>query len=154
MRNLARVVMVGFTLVVVGCGDGTGGIIGTGGTGGTAGIDAAGVSFSNSVAPILISNCASCHSGVGLILPGSMNLSTPNGAFDAIVVVNSLECTFTPTKRVNSGAPGQSYIVDKITGQIPSGCSPATLMPLGREPLSSTDIATISTWISEGAPNN
>ncbi|MET0985260.1 MAG: CHRD domain-containing protein, partial [Steroidobacteraceae bacterium] len=93
--------------------------------------------------------CASCHSGGGSVLPGSMNLSSTSASFTALVNVNSEQAP--SLKRVNPNSPDTSYLVHKVEGasNIVGG-----RMPLSGPPLSAEQIANIRSWISSGAPNS
>ncbi|HKQ84403.1 MAG TPA: CHRD domain-containing protein [Steroidobacteraceae bacterium] len=93
--------------------------------------------------------CATCHSGGGSALPGSMNLSSTSASFAALVNVNSEEVP--SLKRVNPNNPDTSYVVRKVEGaaDIVGG-----RMPLGAPSLTAEQIANIRSWISSGAPNS
>ncbi len=101
------------------------------------------IDFENQIQPIFSNNCAfsGCHAGA--FPQQGMNLSAGQ-AFNNIVNVPSSERP--ELLRVDPGNAEMSYLFMKITG------APGIVgsrMPLGRPPLSNTDIALIEQWISE-----
>src|SRR5262245_11596596 len=107
------------------------------------------VSFASDVQPIFTASCAAvsgCHTGS---FPAQgMNLSS-GMAYAAIVRVASLEVP--SLDRVAPGDPANGYLVRKING------GPSILgarMPLGGPFLTSAEIALITNWVQQGAPNN
>ena len=90
--------------------------------------------------------CTECHSGP--FATGGLHLEA-NQAYGNIVNVASNEQP--NVKRVLPGDAASSYLFQKVTGapSISGG-----RMPLGREPLSASDIELIRQWINAGAPNN
>ena len=107
-----------------------------------------GVSFAAEIQPIFDLNCAlaGCHStgsaSEGLVLAAG-------SAFDNLVGVPSSQQP--AVSRVATGDPDNSYLVRKIEGA--AGISGGR-MPQNRTPLSAAQIASIRTWIAEGAQNN
>jgi hypothetical protein len=71
-------------------------------------------------------------------------------AYAALVNVAAGECTM-GLKYVNPGSVSLSYLMDKLQGT--NLCS-GSQMPLGAPPLSAANIATIASWICQGALNN
>jgi len=106
------------------------------------------VSFASDVQPIFTANCATlsfCHTGSSP--QEGMNLSA-GMAYAAIVGVPRMEVP--ALDRVAPGDPANSYLVRKING------GPSILgsqMPLGGQ-LSAEEIAVITSWVQQGAPNN
>lgn len=106
------------------------------------------VSFASDVQPIFTANCAlaGCHSAAsaqqGLILQAGQALAS---------IVNVASRERPDLDRIEPGDPDRSYLVMKIRGD--SGIVGGQ-MPLGRTPLSAAQIATIVTWVQEGAANN
>jgi uncharacterized protein (TIGR03118 family) len=94
---------------------------------------------------IFTPSCASCHTGVGGALPGSMNLTSAGASFTALVNVASLEVP--ALKRVLPGDPTNSYIVHKLQGTQTVGAQ----MPFGGPFLSQPTIDTLKAWITAGA---
>lgn len=91
------------------------------------------VSFRADVEPIVTASCrgSGCH-------------SNPSSFFNG---TSRTGCRTAPDARmVVPGSAATSYVVLKIEGTAPCGMR----MPLGRTPLSATQIATIRTWIDEG----
>ena len=90
--------------------------------------------------------CASCHTGSGGSLPGSMNLSSAEASFAALVNVASEEQP--SLLRVAPNDPDNSYLVHKIEGRpgIVGG-----RMPLGGPFLDEATIAAVKSWIEGGA---
>jgi len=107
-----------------------------------------GVSFAAEIQPIFDLTCAlaGCHStgsaSGGLVLAAG-------SAFDNLVGVPSSQQP--AVSHVASGDPDNSYLVRKIEGA--AGISGGR-MPLNRTPLTAAQIASIRTWIAEGAQNN
>lgn len=91
------------------------------------------VGFRGDVRPILMSRCASCHGGQAGLYVDSYETLLAGGSQGPAVVPED---------------PGASLLLKRITGEV------RPLMPLGGPKLRSSEIATIETWISEGAPNN
>ena len=110
-----------------------------GAPGGCAG-GGGGVSFHQDVTPI-IDHCGAelCHGGLGQSWP-----------YSTLVGAHSTEC---PDQRllIVPGDPSHSYFLHKLQGQ--DMCS-GERMPKGETPLSASDLATITAWICEGAPDN
>lgn len=102
------------------------------------------ISFQSQVQPIFTKNCAvpGCHV-VGGIAPMSLQ---PGKAYGDIVNQPSIEQP--PYVIVKPFDADSSYLYLKITGRA------GTRMPLNKAPLDSADIATIKTWIDQGAKNN
>lgn len=98
---------------------------------------------------IFTPRCASCHTGGGVALPGSMNLTSAAATFAALVNVTSQENG--ALKRVLPGDPNNSYIVHKLEG---TDIGTTARMPLGGPFLDQATIDQVRTWISEGAQNN
>jgi hypothetical protein len=103
-----------------------------------AGPDSGKLRFSQDIAPILVANCTTCHSGNGNGLKrGKLDLSTfenlEKGAKDHKVVV--------------PGKPDESTLVQRIKGEI------EPRMPMGGQntALSDAAISSIERWIKEGA---
>jgi uncharacterized protein (TIGR03118 family) len=94
-------------------------------------------------------HCASCHAGGGAFLPAALNLSSAAAAYAALVDVASLQQP--SLRRVNSGDPASSYLVDKLEG-VDIGAT--NRMPLGGPFLDQATIDSVKTWIAQGALNN
>lgn len=106
--------------------------------------------FAAAVQPILTSNCAfaGCHAGSAP--QEGMNLSAGQ-AYGNLVGVASTQLP--RLLRIAPGNPDSSYVLLKLEGAAGSVGGVGTRMPLGGE-LTSTDIATIRSWVSAGAANN
>jgi hypothetical protein len=106
------------------------------------------VSFSGAVQPIFTSKCATmaCHGGV--MPPEGLDLRTGK-SYAKLVGVTATECS-DGRMRVLPGAPDQSYLVDKLLGI--DLCFGSKMPKTGG--VADADIATISNWICEGAPND
>ena len=97
--------------------------------------DAAGVSFSKDVQPILKASCLKCHDSKNK--KGSLDLST----YDGIKKGGKGGAGFT------AGDPDKSAIVTAISGDKPD-------MPKKADPLKKDQVDLIAKWIKEGAKNN
>ena len=90
------------------------------------------VSFRGDVLPIL-KICVQCHGGqMGLYVD----------SYDTLLAGSS------GNKVVIPGNPRKSILIQRLTGEL------QPRMPLGGAPISEEAIATVETWILEGAPNN
>lgn len=95
------------------------------------------VSFSTDVMPILSANCSGvgCHTAPRSFFFGSTRTGCPSVTEQRFVVPFD---------------PDASYVIHKLEGTDLCGMR----MPRGRAPLSAGDLATIRTWIAEGARDN
>lgn len=109
----------------------------------------ASVSFAAAVQPILTRECTSagCH---GNTAPKEGLRLTAGNAYGGLVGVPASQCA-DGRLRVAPSNPAASYLMNKIENQ--RLCS-GTPMPKAGGLLGAADIATISTWICNGAPNN
>jgi uncharacterized protein (TIGR03118 family) len=89
--------------------------------------------------------CSGCHSGAGAGLPGSMNLSSAQTTFAALVNVASLEVP--ALLRVKPGDPDNSFVIHKIEGTQTAG----QRMPAGGPFLDQATIDQVRAWITAGA---
>jgi len=91
--------------------------------------------------------CIECHIGAGA--PQGLRLDSEQNAFDFLVNVAANQMPW--LLRVEPGNPDDSYVVHKVEGgpNIVGG-----RMPLGRTPLTTTQISMLRDWISNGAPRN
>ncbi|MES1164958.1 MAG: hypothetical protein ABUR63_04320, partial [Verrucomicrobiota bacterium] len=140
-----------------GGGGGHGGGAGRGGSGGAgaggaSGGQGGGGDFS-AVLAIFADHCVTCHDATKVGLPTYPQLSlTAADAHDALVGHPADETC--GGIRVVAGDPASSYLIKKLTEATP--CSgvrmprPFEILPVA--PLSADQIATISRWISAGAP--
>jgi hypothetical protein len=100
------------------------------------------VHYQAQIQPIFDSRCvAGCHGS-----SGSLSLASGSSYGNLVNVQARSSCT--GSKRVSPGVPANSVLYVKITG---NACG--TRMPQGGL-LPSGDISLITTWITEGAPNN
>jgi uncharacterized protein (TIGR03118 family) len=96
-------------------------------------------------ANIFTPRCSGCHNGVGIVLPGVMNLTSAANSHASLVNVTSLQ---EPTiKRVLPGNPNNSYIIQKLEGTQTVGAQ----MPFGGPFLDQATIDQVRTWIQAGA---
>lgn len=107
-------------------------------------------SFTQIQENVFAASCAvsGCH--VGPAAPEGLDLSA-GAAYDNLVGVASNQVP--ELQRVDPGDPDDSYLVIKLEGG--NRIADATArMPRGRDPLSEDQIATIRSWIADGAPRN
>lgn len=93
------------------------------------------VSFANDVAPLLQEHCLRCHGGdetESNLSMASLEALLKGGRTGEVVI---------------AGKGEQSLLVKKLRGAGIEG----QRMPLGRDPLSESETATIATWIDQGA---
>lgn len=98
-------------------------------------------------ASVFSPSCAGCHNGAGDSLPGSMNLSSAQSSFAALVDVASVQQP--ALDRVEPGDADASYLVRKLEGGPGIG---GVQMPQGGPPLDQPTIDAIRQWINDGAP--
>ena len=106
------------------------------------------VTLSGDVQPIFTSNCAlsGCHAGTNP--QEGMNLSAGQ-TFANVVNVQAMELS--TMNRVTPDEPDNSYLVHKVQGTHLNVGGSGNQMPLGRSPLTQTDIDLIRAWIEAGA---
>lgn len=134
--------------------DGGGGTA-AGGTDGSGGMDGAGgsgptVPFSE-VASIIKAKCGGCHN-----MPATADKPNLNSdqaidmAFSSTMAIS--HCGNNPLVTVNE--PDQSALIMLLKGMCTPGSpsDPARMPPMPNQPLTETEIQTISDWIASGAP--
>ncbi len=90
-----------------------------------------------------------CHSGLGGVLPGVMDLTTADASFASLVGMGVMSIEQPSLLRVNPGDPDTSYLIHKIEGTAPVPFN--TRMPKGGAPLDAAVIVNIRQWITDGA---
>lgn len=143
MRWSKFTAFVVLTLVLGACEKDSG--IVDGGDGGNGGDDGLEPTLASIQSNIFNLSCAlsGCHTGSNA--PEGLDLSAGNARGNLV----SIESTEVPDfLRVDPGNADESYLIMKLEGD--SRIS-GSRMPLGRSPLSSSQIAVIRTWIDEGA---
>ena len=91
--------------------------------------------------------CSACHSGIGGVLPGVMNLTAGN-SFTSLVNVMSIEVP--SLDRIEPGDPDNSYMIQKLMGTAGVG----SRMPQGGPFLDQATMDMIREWITDGAADN
>lgn len=102
---------------------------------------AAEVSYKADVAPILANNCGECHN------PGGA------GAVATGLVMDNHANLMKGTKYGPVVIPGSS-ISSTLYLLVAGKADPSIKMPHGKQPLTAAQIATIETWIEQGAKEN
>ncbi len=105
-----------------------------------------GASFEATVHPIITANC-SCH--LANVHPTGLTMAEADQAYGNLVSVDSGQNP--GMARVEPGDPDNSYMWHKINGTHMKVGGIGGQMPLMMTPLGETDLATIETWIVEGA---
>lgn len=103
--------------------------------------DAREVSFSKEVKPVLDRYCMECH------------LADGEGTAASGFMVDSYDDVMKGTKLGPMVVPGDalsSNLYRLVAGEV----HPSIAMPHGKERLTAEDIATVETWIEQGAKNN
>ena len=103
------------------------------------------VSLADLQANVFGPRCSGCHTGSGAGLPGSMNLSSAQATFAALVNVASVEVS--TLLRVKPGDPNNSFLIHKIEGTQAAG----QRMPAGGPFLDQATIDQVRAWITAGA---
>ena len=119
-------------------------------TGGLPDVEVANPSFANDVQPIFTKRCSigGCHS---LYSARAEMVLLPGHAYDSIV--NKVSYLNPPMARVEPGDTLNSWLVRMIKDNDAARLNFAR-MPLGGQPLTRNQIATIVNWIENGAPRN
>ena len=99
------------------------------------------VSYSQDVRPILEKNCLECHEegGSGYVASGFS--------------MASYEDLMKGTKFGPVVKPEDSF-TSALTMLVEGRADPSIQMPHGKEPLNEEEIATLKTWVDQGAKNN
>lgn len=97
-------------------------------------------------ADVFTPQCSGCHSGGGGSLPASMDLTSTEASYAALVGVASEQVP--ALQRVEAGNADDSYLIHKVEGTQSVGSQ----MPVGGSFLSESTIAMIREWIDAGAP--
>ena len=139
---------------------GSGGHLGTGGGqagghgGGSGGTGAGGsaASFSDVLA-IFEARCVNCHDATKQGLPAYPALSLTSGDAYSSLVGHPADETCGGV-RVVAGDPASSYLIHKVSDATPCDGArmPAKYEALPAPPLTSDEIATLTSWIAAGAP--
>lgn len=104
------------------------------------------VSYQKDVVPVLEQNCATCHltgeeaGGMSLVGDAAIGFLVGQPSQEAPAIM-----------RVAAGEPDKSYLVMKLEGTHIEHGGTGAQMPFGGLPLAPEDIATVRTWIAEGA---
>ena len=103
------------------------------------------------VQPIFTGNClfSGCHAGSS---PAQGMSLVAGQAFISVVNVRAMELP--SMNRVTPNQPDNSYLVHKVQGTHLAAGGSGSRMPLGRSPLSQSDIDLIRAWIQAGAQSN
>ncbi len=109
------------------------------------------ITLSRDVQPIFTGNCAfsGCHAGSS---PEQGMSLVAGQAFSSVVNVAARELP--SMNRVTPNQPDNSYLVHKVQGTHLDVGGSGSRMPLGRSPLSQSDIDLIRAWIQAGAQPN
>ena len=146
MRGLTAAVVIGITLAW-GCADFESTVDPTGGL---PDVEVANPSFANDIQPIFTRRCAigGCHTvnsaRAELVL-------MPGHAYDSLV--NKRSYLSSVYDRVEPGAADSSWLV-RMIGPDDDAREHNARMPLGGQPLTNNQIATIVNWIENGALRN
>lgn len=107
-------------------------------------------SFSNDVMALINKyGCAGSYCHGSRTPQKNLELTSTQTAYSNLVGVDAQECA--NRKRVEAGAPLNSYLIDKLAGR--NMCF-GSRMPQGGPYMSPSEIDTIRVWIKNGAPNN
>lgn len=93
------------------------------------------VDFNHDVRPILNKNCVQCHGGV-----------RRQGELSLLFRDDALRPAKSGKRAIVPGDPGASELIARITH-----ADPHDRMPKGLSPLAAKDVATLRTWIAQGA---
>jgi hypothetical protein len=97
-------------------------------------------------------SCASCHNGVGGVLPGVMDLSDANASYLALVGAGGAgvpSIQQPAVLRVEPTDPNASYLIRKL--EATAGITGGRMPPLPAGAIDPTVIMAIRQWITNGA---
>jgi hypothetical protein len=105
-------------------------------------------SYATNIQTIWNARCTSCHTATH-----SSGLTLISGSSYADLV-NVASGELPSMDRIEPGSPSTSYLYHKVSNTQATVGGSGSRMPPSGPALTATQISTISTWISEGAPNN
>ncbi len=100
------------------------------------------LSFSDTILPILIGKCYSCHPGYANLDLGATN------SYSELVNVSAVN--YPSYSRVVPFDPENSVLYQKVVGNSQFG----SIMPMYADPLTEEEVWLIYDWIAQGALNN
>lgn len=126
----------------------------SGSPGGGAGSGASAATLTQVAAIFEAKNCGTCHMAAPSTVNGGLQFDPKNKASIAALVgksstgSNGSMCS--GMMYIVAGQPNSSLLYKKLTAT--PGCG--MRMPQGGTPLSETELSTVGSWITGGAPNN
>jgi hypothetical protein len=110
------------------------------------------ITYDDDVKPIFNLRCTTCHH------PGSpiqVDIQNPYSAMEGLVnAPNNWEIEHpgeTDAMNVVAGNPDASFLMDKITGNLPDNGNGGAVMPLQIEPVDPQELADLEQWVTDGA---
>jgi hypothetical protein len=113
------------------------------------------VTYNDDVRPIFNRRCTTCHYSSTRIGVDIQNPFTPERGL--VFAPNSWNIEApgrTPAQNVVPFEPENSFLLDKITGDLPPGGEGGSAMPLQVPPLDAQELAVLEQWVTNGAAND
>lgn len=115
------------------------------------------VTYNDDVRPIFNRRCTTCHYSSTPIGVDIQNPFTPERGL--VFAPNSWATAdaypgLTDTQNVVPFEPDNSFLIDKLTGNLPVGGEGGEPMPFQVPPLDAAEIATLEQWITDGAKDD
>jgi len=119
------------------------------------GEDDDGITYDDDIRPLFNRRCTTCHRPVS---PINVDIQNPYGERGLVNTANSWAVEYPEemldVDNVDAGNPGASFVIDKLTGNLPANGHGGAPMPLQVEPVTADEVATITQWINTGAQND
>jgi hypothetical protein len=120
------------------------------------GDDESGVTYDDDVEAVFYRRCTTCHRPVS---PINVDIQNPFSSERGLVNTANSWAVEYPTEGLDArnvvpGDPDASFLMDKITGNLPANGHGGAAMPLQVEPITPDELDKLETWITNGAQND
>jgi hypothetical protein len=115
------------------------------------------VTYNDDVRPIFNRRCTTCHYSSS---PLGVDIQNPFSPERGLVFTHNSWSQpdaypgRTDEFNVLAGDPDNSFVIDKITGDLPDDGAGGAKMPFQVSPLSASELATLEQWVADGAKND